>query len=69
MTADRQLSETQRRILATAATRPRGTLCPTPGLYGNAQAAVLRVLLERGYCEGEQRPVITEKGRSALETP
>lgn len=37
-------------------------VCPTPGLWGASQTAVLRALLEGGYIRESGYPSLTEKG-------
>ena len=50
----------------TAAARPDGYCCPTRGLRGAAQEAVLRALRAQGMITTEPGPRITDKGRSEL---
>ena len=63
---DQPLSAAQRRVLETAAARPDGYCCPTRGLRGAAQEAVLRALRAQGMITTEPGPRITDKGRSEL---
>lgn len=46
-------SPTMLQVLRRAASRPTGYICPTPGLRGRAQTAVVRALIARGLIERE----------------
>ncbi len=60
-------TKAQRRILETAARRPGGNICPTPGIYAAAQRALVNALLRQGFAKYDGlTPVITDIGREAI---
>jgi hypothetical protein len=59
------LSPTEREVLERAAKRPDGNVCPTNGLHGGAQPAVLTRLRKRGYIPSDGSPEFTAAGRAA----
>lgn len=65
------LSPAQRRVLKDAADRPRGNVCPTRGLHGEVQTAVLRALDGAGLIDNFENgyPFINDFGRAAVGDP
>lgn len=54
--ADKPLTRAQTVVLRRAMRRPDGCVCPTPGLRGGAQTAVLDSLERRGLIARDPRP-------------
>lgn len=56
------------RALKAAAARPRGTVCPIPGVHAAAETALLDAMLRRGLIEYDgQIPYISQAGYNAAE--
>lgn len=62
-----RLTPAQERALRHAARHERGTVCPIPGVYGDAEEQLLQALYRRGLIEDPDRvPRITAAGRAAI---
>lgn len=65
----KEMSEEMRKVLATAADRPRGNICPTGHAmpYAAAQINLISAMVRCGYADyNDGIPRITDAGRAAV---